>query len=159
MIIGFFFTIIAGSLLHFVYGWSNNNPTISVFAPMNESTWEHLKMFFTPTLLFTLCTGVFYSKRYGNLLTGNVFSLFIGIIGIIVIFYTYTGILGDNYLSLDILTFVISTFLAYGTAYIISKQKRVHFPLLVNVLLILLLGIAFVTFTFNSPDLNLFQSP
>ena len=51
-IIGFFFTIIFGTLSHFFYNWSGKNQIIGYFCPINESTWEHLKMLIVPILLY-----------------------------------------------------------------------------------------------------------
>ncbi len=41
-----------GSLLHFVYRWSGKKLFAGFVSPVNESTWEHLKLLFFPSLLF-----------------------------------------------------------------------------------------------------------
>ena len=42
-------SILAGSALHFLYDlWPN--PLTAVFAPVNESVWEHLKLLYWPFL-------------------------------------------------------------------------------------------------------------
>ena len=51
-IIGVIFVSAAGTLLHFVYSWTGNNSIIGLFAPVNESTWEHMKLLYFPMLLF-----------------------------------------------------------------------------------------------------------
>ena len=44
-----FLSILAGSALHFLYDlWPN--PLTAVFAPVNESVWEHLKLLYWPFL-------------------------------------------------------------------------------------------------------------
>ena len=53
-IISIIFTIIVGTLLHFVYEWSNNNIVAGIFGAINESTWEHLKILFIPMLITTI---------------------------------------------------------------------------------------------------------
>ena len=53
-----FLSILAGSALHFLYDlWPN--PLTAVFAPVNESVWEHLKLLFWPFLAagFALTRG------------------------------------------------------------------------------------------------------
>ena len=42
-----------GTLAHFVYEWSGNNPVVGLFCAVNESTWEHIKLLFFPMLLYT----------------------------------------------------------------------------------------------------------
>ena len=41
-LISFLVISIVGTLLHFVYEWSNHNKIVSLFAAVNESTWEHM---------------------------------------------------------------------------------------------------------------------
>ena len=55
--ISFLAASVLGTLFHFVYGWSGENPVAGLFFPVNESTWEHLKLIFFPILL--LCLGIF----------------------------------------------------------------------------------------------------
>ena len=40
--------LILGTLLHFTYEWSGENPIIALFSAVNESIWEHLKLAFYP---------------------------------------------------------------------------------------------------------------
>ena len=54
IILGMFPVAILGTLSHFVYGLSGENRFIGLFFPVNESTWEHMKLAFFPMLLFTM---------------------------------------------------------------------------------------------------------
>lgn len=38
--------------LHFFYDWTGENTFIGLFAPINESIWEHLKLVFWPLLVW-----------------------------------------------------------------------------------------------------------
>ena len=49
--IGFFFTVVFGVLLHFLYEWSYNSVWIAPFSGVNESTWEHMKLLFFPMFI------------------------------------------------------------------------------------------------------------
>ena len=42
LLAGILFTITAGTLLHFCYEWSGENPFVALFAPVSESVWEHV---------------------------------------------------------------------------------------------------------------------
>ena len=37
-----------GVLFHFMYEWTGENAIAGLFFPINESTWEHLKLIFFP---------------------------------------------------------------------------------------------------------------
>jgi hypothetical protein len=48
--------------MHYVYAWSGRKTMIGIFAPINESVWEHLKMTFWPVILWWLI-GYFIIKN------------------------------------------------------------------------------------------------
>ena len=52
--IGIVFSVIVGTLAHFVYEWTGKNPIAAIFFPIDESVWEHVKLLFFPTLLYGL---------------------------------------------------------------------------------------------------------
>ena len=43
-----------GTLWHFVYDWTGDNHFIGFFFPVNESTWEHLKLIFFPAIIYSV---------------------------------------------------------------------------------------------------------
>ena len=49
IVIAIIFISVIGTLLHFMYEWSGHNKVVSLFAAVNESTWEHIKIALTPT--------------------------------------------------------------------------------------------------------------
>ncbi|MCB1222740.1 MAG: hypothetical protein KDK21_02220, partial [Mesotoga sp.] len=50
-VVGFSFVFIVGTLLHMAYDWSGDDAIVGIFAPVNESIRELLKMVFTPGLI------------------------------------------------------------------------------------------------------------
>ena len=46
-------TLILGTLLHFLYEWTGYNYLVGFISPVNESTWEHLKLLFFPVLFLS----------------------------------------------------------------------------------------------------------
>ena len=52
--VGIVFTAVLGTLSHFFYQWSGENPLVAFFSPVNESTWEHMKLLFFPMLICSL---------------------------------------------------------------------------------------------------------
>lgn len=48
---GILFINLFGILLHFLYDFSGKVLIVGIFAPINESVWEHLKLGFYPIIL------------------------------------------------------------------------------------------------------------
>lgn len=154
-IIAALFAIFAGSALHFVFAAFGYNSIVGAFAAVNESTWEHTKLAFVPILVFALFQYPFVKKEVKNYFTIKAKELYLAVILIPVIFYTYTGIIGHHYLFADILTFMVAVIAAKILAYIhlFNKTKGSQiFP----IVLIVLLGIFFIYATYYPPKIQLF---
>ena len=52
--IGIIFISMFGTLLHFLYEIRKHNKLVAVFSAVNESTWEHIKIGMTPTIIWSL---------------------------------------------------------------------------------------------------------
>ena len=157
---GFLFVLVVGTLLHFVYQWSGNSVIVAAVAPVNESTWEHLKMLYLPFLAYAVFEYYQVGKNYPRYWFGKAAGARAGIGTILVVFYTYTGILGTNYLILDILTFVAGVIVACRLSWRLFRDEREHEGYVVLSLAVLLAWLlAFVVFTYVPPAIRLFQDP
>ena len=87
MWIGFIVISIVGTLLHFLYEISGHNKVVAIFAAVNESTWEHIKIALTPTFLWSLLDGFKYGTN-PNYFIAKSASLLIIVFLIPIIFYS-----------------------------------------------------------------------
>lgn len=159
MIFGILFTTIAGTLMHFAYEWSNQAFLIGLIAPVNESTWEHMKLLFFPMLLFSIFCISRQKKKEPCICSGLLGGLLLGTFLIPVLFYTYTGLLGFHVLWMDIAVFILSVLLAFIAAYYltISCCLKKYTPVLLFFTVVLMF--CFFFFTSYPPDIGLFQIP
>lgn len=157
-IISTIFIMIAGTLLHFTFGWSNNNPLIGSFSAVNESTWEHLKLLFFPMLISTIIGYFYKGKVIPNYLCSKVLGIILSMSFIVIFFYTYTGILGTNFAIVDIASFFIAVALGQYIAY--RKMKSTFYcNKFVSTIILLVLYLCFLAFTFFPPHIALFKDP
>ena len=158
-IIGAVFTNILGVLSHFVYDWTGNNFLVGLFFPVNESTWEHMKLLFFPMFLFTLFAGKWMEEKYPCIYNAMFLGILAGLGMIPTLFYTYTGILGFFLDWINITVFVLSVLVAYLVVYKVAGKecKQGNSKVLRYVMYVLLL--AFMIFTLYPPKLGLFVSP
>ncbi len=159
---GFFFTLIAGTLLHFVWEWSGYQNWVAVFSAVNESTWEHLKLLFFPFILFSIGEYFWYGRSKNCFFSTKALAVLLGMFLIVSSFYTYTGILGTNFFALDIGVFVLGTAGAYRYSYRRMRRDCAAYPQcceVLAILLILTLISAFAFFTFHPPKFGIFLAP
>ncbi len=157
IIAGIIFVSIVGTLFHFLYEWSGNNTFIGIFTPINESIWEHTKLIFFPMLIYSLYLNKKIGKEYPCINSAMTLGAILGVISIIVLFYTYSGIIGFNFAFADISIFYISVIIAFFVAYKLTLSCNIakHSRLL-KILQILIICL-FIIFTFNPPNIPLFM--
>jgi len=157
-IFGAILTIILGTVSHFVYDWTGGNFLAGLFFPVNESTWEHMKLIFFPMLGYTLIGGKKEEEQYPCIYNAMFTGILVGLALIPALFYTYTGILGFNVDWLNITVFIISVLVAYIVVYKVAEKcfgrdsKGLRYVMYV-------LLVAFMVFTVYPPELGLFVAP
>ena len=157
-ILGMIFTIFVGSFFHFIFELSGGNLVVAAISPVNESVWEHLKLAYFPLLLFSLVQYYFLKKSTNNFIIAKTVATFVMPLIIVVTFYTYIAILGEDSLFFDILFFYISIIIGYIISYkiLISKQFSTKISMICLIAFIIY-GACFVIFTFYPPHLFIFQ--
>jgi hypothetical protein len=160
MIIEYFIIVIYGTLLHFVFEWTGKWKPAGLIAAVNESSWEHLKLAFWPAFIIMLFQNPKLKDKVNNFLLAKTISFYVMPISIILIFYTYTTILGKNYLILDISTFFISVLIGVLIEYKIYKIPEINKPIknLVYIFIFLIL-LAFCLLSYFPPKIFLFKDP
>ncbi|MEG1705021.1 MAG: DUF6512 family protein [Clostridia bacterium] len=156
-IIGFFVICIIGTLLHFVFELSGNNIYLSIFVPINESVWEHLKLGTFATIIFMMYEHIIIGDK-PNYVTAKFFSIITQILTILLIYYTYTSVIGKHIIYIDILSFILAISLGQIVSYKILTNKYINETIHI-ILLFELLIFLFVLFTFIPPKLDIFKDP
>lgn len=158
--IGALFTIILGSILHFTYDIFETDFT-AIFSAVNESTWEHLKLIFFPVIIFAIAEYFIYGKKYANFWASKVISLLIGMLTIVVVFYTYTGVIGKSPDIFNILLFVASVILTYwlNCKFIENGLFKSEILNKIAIISVVVIFVMFWVYTFYPPLINLFRDP
>ena len=152
------FTFVLGSLLHFTFKLSGENPILALFSSINESVWEHLKLVFFP-MLITILIGYFYiGKNIPNFICSKTIGILTAMAFVVIFFYTYTGVLGRNIPAIDIISFFIATILGEIVAYILLVNKF-KCNNVISIIIIICFLIAFSVFTYFTPNIGIFKDP
>lgn len=157
--IGFIFTAVGGTLLHFLYDWTNESIAIAPFSGVNESTWEHMKLMFFPVFIFALIQSRYF-KDYKNFWCIKLSGITISLLCIPIFFYTINGAFGKTPDWLNICIFYISAAIEFFVEWWIFKKcnlkcNRPYIPFLI----LCFIGILFIIFTFYPPEIGLFKDP
>ena len=119
---------VVGTLAHFVYEWSHHNKIIGLFAAVNESTWEHIKIALTPSFLWCLFDGFVYGLE-PNYFLAKLLSLLTITIVIPLLFYSYKIFTKKPILFVDIASFYIAIVLSQIVFYAVLAIPAIPHPL------------------------------
>lgn len=154
---GAVFIVLVGSAFHFVFAWTAGWRPVALIAAVNESIWEHLKLAFWPGLFWALLPQKAYDLHLTERLAVKALTLALTAVLIVVVFKSYTAILGRNLLLLDIGTFVLAVLAGQiVSAWLAVRGLRGPVLLTLGLTLLIIQLFAYAFFTFYPPDFWLF---
>ena len=158
-LMGYALTSFGGTLLHYLYDLTGKSVLAAPFSGVNESTWEHMKLFFWPAFIFAIVESFFFRDRE-NFWCIKLRGILLGLTLIPVLFYTYNGAVGKSPDWLNIAIFFISAAVAfiYETKRF-NKENTVCGYSKISFILLCVIGILFVIFTFATPEFKIFSDP
>ncbi|MEF2919779.1 MAG: DUF6512 family protein [Acutalibacteraceae bacterium] len=159
-IIGVFFIFICACLLHFVYGWTNGSLVGVLFGSVNESVWEHLKIFALPYVVWSIIELAFSIPYFRQFVVVKTFGLYLLCGLIVVFFYILTDIAGKPILWLDILSSFLWICVVQFFTYKLTASElelRWLFPFALG--LLFLFAMMYFCFTAVPPHIPLFKDP
>ena len=152
---------VLGTVLHFLYEWVDGWLAVLVapFSGVNESTWEHMKLFFFPALLFGVFEWFFF-KDIRCFWCIKLRGILLGLTLIPIIFYTYNGVIGKSPDWVNITIFFVAVIIAfiYETRLFRNNKSGYEYSKFCFFLL-LIIGVLFIIFTFYAPKLDIFKDP
>ena len=134
------FLFLLSFLWHFMYDWFPSVLT-SIFFPVNESIWEHMKIIF-----YCLLIGSFLEKKGNNYYLNILVKPLVGVLFYLIIFIPLYLIFGESMvisLSLMLFTYIIMELLGIK----ISKQEELNIKVL-PIIIIVLISILFSILTY-----------
>lgn len=159
-IVGAVFTAVMATVLHFLYEWSGRELFTALFSAVNESVWEHMKIFSLPYVVWGFVELFCIRLPFRRFAAAKVIGLYVMLITMPTFFYTYSGIIGSNIAVIDIASGYAITALAFYVSYrLTAYAPRIDRYFTAAMVLFALYCVMIAFFTFAPPDLNIFKSP
>ena len=98
-------------------------------------------------------------KNKNNYWVAQAIGILTAMIFTIVFFYTYTGIIGINFGWLNIATFFVAILLGGIVTYKLLIPNSNYNAELISIFFLIILLFSFILYTFNPPQIQLFQDP
>lgn len=146
------------SLLHYLYDITGGSILGTLFGAVNESVWEHLKIFAIAYISWAIIELLWAKPPLRQFVWGKALGLYFLCISIAVFFYLYTPIVGKPILILDLLSSFAFSFLAHLISYKVTLMKENHGQnFYTGVMMIFLAVVMILSFTYYPPKTPLFK--
>lgn len=143
--------------IHFLYDWLPNS-LFSLFFPVNESIWEHMKMIFTGFIFFAPIEYLLI-KKYNIKVNNYILNLFItAIISIpiyLIMFLPIYNAIGEN-MPIIFILMIITITICEIINYYLNKLDNIKYSNLIGTILIVITYIIMGYLTYNPPKTGLF---
>ena len=156
IVILFLIYSLTGTLLHFLFKLSKNNIIVGIFASVNESVWEHIKILLTPIFMISfisfLCT-----RNYNFFIL--LMELLTSIILIILLYEIKLHFFKEKYNFINIVIFYVVSFII---SYIHFKLQNYNVSNLINgisLIMVIIVFIMYLTFTIFPLKNKYFKDP
>jgi hypothetical protein len=126
--LGMVFIVAFGASLHFLFEWSGYWRPMALIAAVNESTWEHFKIAFWPSIIWALIEFPFIRKQTRNFGIAKAAGLLSMPLVIAVLFYGYTAFTGQHFLIADIIIFIIAVIIGQSVSMRLMARAAIEMP-------------------------------
>ena len=141
-----------GSLLHFAYDWSRHNRVVAIFAAVNESYWEHIKIALWPAFLWFAIQFALGGWRLPGFVPAATIALYMIPAGMIAIVFAYKRLVRRNILALDIAAFALTVAIALTAFGLLATELRASgWTIAISILFLLALVAAAARYTHTPP--------
>jgi hypothetical protein len=157
------FVAVAGSLLHFAFELSEFWTPLALVAAVNESAWEHSKIYFWPGVVYALVQYTYTRGVANNYWIGKALASTVTPVSIFAIYYSYMAVIGllDTRASLQVMLSIMligitigqfASYLVLSAAPLRRGLRRMALPLYAGLL------VMYSSFTFFPPTFFLFEN-
>lgn len=144
---------VLGSLLHFLFDWTKHNRIVAIFAAVNESYWEHIKIAVWPVMLLQISLFIAGGNQFPSFVPAATIALYSIPITMVGLIFLYKSISRRNILWLDISLFFVVIAVAQSLFVLLLQQLNPTTGTIVLAVLFLVgLTAAFLRFTFHPPQ-------
>lgn len=149
-VIGVFGIFLLCFLFHFLYEWLPNS-LFSIFFPVNESIWEHMKLIYTSFVVYGIVDYILLNKnkiQFNNFLLQLFIIPIIAIILYLIIFIPIYNNFGENMIisiGLLFLVIVVEQLLSYH----LLRYRKIKYQNIIGIIGIILVYIIFGYLTYR----------
>jgi len=147
-----FGVMLVGVPLHYLYDVTGKLWASGLIGPVNESAWEHFKLFYWPMIFLGLLEYPLMKRHFQSYFLPKFVSMLTAFATMSFFYYIPRALFGSS-LLISIGSFALGVVAAQFAFFHISRRQRGGKAETIGFCLIILLGALFIGFTFAPPHL------
>lgn len=147
------------TLLHFVYDLSNGSALSILFGSVNESVWEHIKIFSVGFVVYSTIELLAVKPPFKKFIVAKTVALYALGFFITALYYTYNFFFKNNTSANLIIAFVSVCISQYISYRLVTTERNTTQYFSISAMLLILYFVMFFSFTIFPPQLDLFKDP
>lgn len=144
--------ILFGTPLHYLYGAAGKAALAGLLGPVNESAWEHLKLFYWPMLGLSLIARRAAASKTSSYWLATLGAMLAAFVGMNFFYYAPRALFGAS-LFISIASFFMGVIMAILASILLARRQGSPRSERASVIVIAALGAAFIALTFIPPRL------
>ncbi len=156
IIISIIFRFFLCFLLHNLYS-KVHSPLWTIFLPINESIFEHMKLLFTSFLITSILNKLIYKQSH-NFTLSLTFIPTLEILLYLILFIPFYIKWQENFIFSIILLFLVISF-GQLFNYYLNKEEKIKYQMPLGILMLLISLFTFTYFSYNPTKNFLFYDP
>ncbi|MDD3994946.1 MAG: DUF6512 family protein [Dehalococcoidales bacterium] len=156
-LLGILGVAVIATLWHFLFFLTAEFAVIGAIVPVNDSVWEHFKVILYPMLLFAIIEYRYIGYHVNNYITAKTITIFLILLIIGAVFYTYFYVAGKQIAAADISIFVGALIIGQMVgAWVMTFDPLPRYFNFVAIGLLVALAIVLIVFTYNPLHVRIF---
>lgn len=148
------------AFLHFLYKLSGGSVLGALFGAVNESVWEHIKIFSIGYLLWGMVELLWARPSVRKFLPAKAFGMYTMGISVALLYYIHVCFAGKSILVIDLLIGLISSILGHLISYKLTLSYKNQGQYFYTGIMLILLGLTMILcFSYFPPQNSLFRDP
>ena len=148
---------IVASFLHFIYK-INPNVLTSLFGAVNESIWEHIKIFTIAYLFYGFIEMIWARPEFKRFIVAKTLGVFVQGMLIPATYYTLKIFTQKPLLIVDLLIGFLSAVVGFVVSYRLYKSEgKIEKYFLTSIMFLFLILMSLLCFTYFPPQAELFR--
>lgn len=148
------------TLLHFLWKWTHEFLPVAVFASVNESVWEHIKILSWAFLAWSIAEYYILRPAPRRLLIARTAGVLTVITLTVCFFYVYSGVLGRAVMWIDLVSAALWLLAGeFVSIRVLNSPARIDVYWLFSAAIMALVLVMLLCFTASAPHIGLFRDP